>query len=199
MKVYFKLAKADMDIAALKIENDYWLISELNCVCRTPFVVSADATYVYFYGAIDVTVQGAGKYTGGVFTAAVEFQSLENDQVVTLSKWARTSVAQFVQGQLYLLPVSAVAPVPALIPDLNRNIIVSGAIPSTDGEILAQTKYRYMATQNDDVLNGANIADCITIEWDIPKQLAADEIRDAKKKMQELAFYQANGVLISSN
>lgn len=161
MKCVFKIPYANLATAAIKIENQNVQLNKLMGMLNDIRIVFVDEEVdkAMIYINIDKLVQAAGYIDGGALVAASTFQRLDNDDVETFRNInLSVSVAKFVKGTTYLIPVSELAPL-SIVPDM-KNVLINGV---TDAHF-AGTHFRFDCVEDTDVLNSTAINDCITCE-----------------------------------
>lgn len=194
MKIAFKLAKANMNIAAIQMENSPFLVSDiLPLLNPNGFAISCDGTDVIIYLNINKLVQAAGSYTGGVFTSTSTFQRLDNDETEGYINFQpNVTVAKFVKGTTYLIDTDVVAPLP-MIPNMSHSFIVAGVTAGSDLENFRQTKFLFDCDQDTEIMNATSISSCITVQRLGANVAAANAVRTLKKATEVYNFALATG------
>lgn len=179
MKVAFLVPTLDILGAAVQMENQYFLISDIMPLCRKVQMAKYDADNTIVYINIDKTIQSAGKYLAGVFTVSTNWQRLDNTSVESWKNFQKSvTVATFTRGTTYLIPVASFAAL-NMIPDFQA-LNIAGSTT-----MFSQTMFMYQCGEDVDLMNQTSIAGCITVELQGAVLAAADTLR-AEIKKEEL-------------
>jgi len=183
MKIAFIVPAANLANAAIQMENQYFLVSDIIPLCKK--VTMADATIggvasTIIYFDIDKLIQSAGLFAGGVFTVSSDWQRLDNSNVEVYKNFNKgVTVAKFVRGTTYLIPCSQFAAL-NMIPDFQN------LLRANTGLAFAVTSFLYQCAEDTEILNDTDVANCITVEYNSAIAHAAAELK-APRKMAELA------------
>lgn len=192
MKIAFKIPKANVQDAAIQMENQYFLVADIAPLCETEPQVSCDGTSAIFYVNIMKTIQSAGRWDGTTFTAATAFQTLDNPRLEKWQNFQYVDVSKFKRGVVYLIPVGQFAPVD-FIPNFEFSQMVAGVNPGTDLEIFRQEKFRFDCPDDNDILNATSIAGCITVELMGGIEQQIDAMKTVRKVGEVMSFNLSTG------
>jgi len=203
MKVVFVVPIAEMDNAAIQMENSYWRVKKIMPFLKTPLQVSLNSarTEAMIYVNIDKTIQ-AGGYTNnaGAFTAGTNFETLDNNRTEVFKNMQAVTITKFQRGVVYLVPataqgvlnlipsVPAVGVAGALTYNADIGATMSIVLPSYNG-----THFRFDCNEDTDLLGTVSIADCISVDWNGSVQAASDEVRAERKIIEGIQFGIATG------
>lgn len=188
MKVSFKVPKASVAVASIRMENQNFYVREILSLCDAASI-STDDTSAIFTLNIPKLVQGAG-YGADINsqTAATSFIVLSNDKFETFQNLQRQTVNKFIKGVTYLIDGVNQAPV-NITPDfLAVPVGGTGTIANT---IIAASHFRFDCAESVDVLNATHVSGCISVEYDI-KQIAQRAKQRADSKAVEVANFASN-------
>lgn len=207
MKIVFTIPKAQIDNAAITMENQNLSLKALfgianNISYAYDNILLATATNVIISVSIDKTVQGAGYLAAGVvtgaITAAVTFTVLENDGNEVWDNFQVVTLTKIQKGITHLIPVGSTGAVP-MVPGVLA--VPIGNVPSlqidpaaaAQSSTIAATAYRYDAPMDMDILNATNIPNviCVTLQGGV---LHNKEVkREISKQSESISFGVATG------
>lgn len=179
MKIAFKIAAADIAKAAVQMENQYFKLSDILAICKNVAIAVGSDTKYAIYLSIDKLIQSAGSLSAGVLTASSDYQVLDNSNVDAYQGFNGTSttgisVAKFIKGTTYLIPVGQYAAL-NMIPDI-KMVPVGGT-----SVVVTSTKFLYQCSEDTEILNDVDVSDVITVQT-LGNVLLQSELASQQKK-----------------
>lgn len=191
MKVSWKTTNANIANAAVQMENQYFLLTDILPLAKNA-AACLNGANTDFYLSIDKLVQSAGVLIAGVFTASSSYQVLDNSNIDVYKGFNGTSttgieVAKFVKGTTYLIPVSQYA-VLSMIPEIK--VIQYG------GELynINATKYLFQCVEDTELLNDNTVSGVITVQFLGDVAVKAEQMSTQKKLVRGVKMMATTGV-----
>lgn len=187
MKIVFSVPTADLALAAIQMENQYFLVSDILPILENISMVDSGAdTYIYL--TINKLVQSAGTYAAPVFTVSANWQRLDNTQIETWKNFnVGVTVNKFVKGTTYLIPADQFAPL-NMIPNFIN------VLRANSGLTFAGTSFMFQCGADTEILNDTDIPNTTTVEFLGAVALEAGMVKAQNKKAEQAQLMIANGV-----
>lgn len=177
MKIAFLTPLADIATAAIMMENQFFLVTDIFPICESfsqAKTVAGGVDQVATYINIRKLVQAAGSLAGGVLTPSSNFQVLDNTNVNAWENFQYTTVQKFMRGRVYLIPVGQFAPL-----NLTPNFMFAPV--GGNNTVNSATKFMYVAPDDTDILNDVDIPGCIVVEHKMDVSMQANIIKNQNK------------------